>query len=443
MPLDQYLLSDQDVLHFITHGYHIVSTPDIPAVHESVCAQTLRVFQDGNPRDAIWEKIPHLHDVFNHPAVRGALTSLLGEEYAMYSHRHCHLNLSGSDEGRYHQDGTERAFSGWHRPWRRHFRDRTIMAMYYPHDVTEEEGPTAIVPGSQYYHTLSEEEKKREMGFCGKAGDIILVHFDIWHRATANRSDRERIMMKFLFKRTAEPMKPSWQAKSNFKPAFSVKGALPELPLIWEDMWRWHLGEAWPVNQEYSDVDDLIEQMIDELASPTAAHVINTAYMLGRLGLDAIPGLIDALDSAPDEVRERVPIALSAGGEASVESLTHGLLHPDPWIRATAADTIGDIGLPALDALPGVLDALHDYDPWVRHNAAETLGVWGRMALSAQDQLVEALHDDEPFVRFNAATALSQMDLQAVVGSENFQSLLKDDHDMVRHHARELAIRAA
>ena len=36
------------------------------------------------------------------------------------------------------------------------------------------------------------------------AGTVVITHYEIWHRATANRSTRTRYMLKFLFARTQE-----------------------------------------------------------------------------------------------------------------------------------------------------------------------------------------------------------------------------------------------
>ena len=43
------------------------------------------------------------------------------------------------------------------------------------------------------------------------AGTVAITHYDIWHAASANTSDKMRYMLKFLFDRTEEPSAPSWK----------------------------------------------------------------------------------------------------------------------------------------------------------------------------------------------------------------------------------------
>ena len=87
----------------------------------------------------------------------------------------------------------------------RHHRSRWAMAFYYPQDVTMEMGPTAILPASQYYDSAEQAHRRAELPLCGSSGTVTVVHYDLWHRAMANVSDRHRYMVKFLFTRMSEP----------------------------------------------------------------------------------------------------------------------------------------------------------------------------------------------------------------------------------------------
>ena len=224
-------------------------------------------------------------------------------------------------------------------------------------------------------------------------------------------------MMKFLFKRTEEPTAPSWHAASDFDPDFDTlahriepdhpSDVLLRHPLVWEFMWRWMRGE--PLPEWGDDAPVSIDDMMHELNSDDPGVVLNATYSLGRLGKRAVPALMDILLGQDEALRERVPAALSAAGRYAVDPLVHALTHSDDWVRATAADTLGDIGLPALDALPAIRNALSDRDDWVRHNATRALTIWSKAAEIARDDLLTALKDQEPFVGFNALTALEHM----------------------------------
>ena len=61
-----------------------------------------------NPGDGILDRVPKLYQVYDHPKVRGALISLLGEDVQMNSHRHCHINPPGTRSQGWHQDGVLR-----------------------------------------------------------------------------------------------------------------------------------------------------------------------------------------------------------------------------------------------------------------------------------------------------------------------------------------------
>jgi hypothetical protein len=48
--------------------------------------------------------IPELQEIYDSPKVRGALKSILGEDYMMHPHRHPHSNPPGFRTQRWHQD---------------------------------------------------------------------------------------------------------------------------------------------------------------------------------------------------------------------------------------------------------------------------------------------------------------------------------------------------
>ena len=89
----EFLLDDAEVQRFIVDGYLTVHA-DYPArFHDAIYQQIESVFeQEGNPGNNILPRVPQLQHVFEHPAVKGALTSLLGPGYILNPHRHCHLS---------------------------------------------------------------------------------------------------------------------------------------------------------------------------------------------------------------------------------------------------------------------------------------------------------------------------------------------------------------
>ena len=134
------------------------------------------------------------------------LYDTLINDYAINDHRHCHKNPSGSRSQVWHQDSIDGA-----QIQQRHGTSiKQILMMYYPQDVDDRNGPTAIIPGSHLLSNHSRDRTASQGNFkhqvLGKlnAGSVILLHYDIWHAGTKNVSGKIRYMLKFLFDRTSD-----------------------------------------------------------------------------------------------------------------------------------------------------------------------------------------------------------------------------------------------
>jgi hypothetical protein len=172
-------------------------------VYDDITA-VLAARQD-NPGDAILDLVPALHQVWNHPKVRGTLISLLGADYRMNSHRHCHVSPPGMPSQSWHQDGVNK----------RHHQVRTLLGFYYPQEVTADLGPTAVLPGTHFRNAPTDQMAtyanfREQVLLTVPAGTVAIIHYDIWHAGTRNEGNRTRYGCKFLFDRTSEPSAPSW-----------------------------------------------------------------------------------------------------------------------------------------------------------------------------------------------------------------------------------------
>ncbi len=207
MTNNQYLLNDKQIYEFIINGYLILNPKFPKHLNEKIYQKADAL--DTNPGDNILDEIPDLNEIWSNPKVKGVLQSLLGINYTMNPHRHCHMNEPGSVSQTWHQDGLNE----------RHHEIKTVLGMYYPQKVTNNMGPTAIVPGTHFRNAPSDRLatygnfKDQVLGTV-EAGSIIFLHYDIWHAATSNTSDKTRYMFKFLFnknsKATSETVSPSW-----------------------------------------------------------------------------------------------------------------------------------------------------------------------------------------------------------------------------------------
>ena len=449
----RYLLSDDAMRDFIINGYVVVKPALAPDFHKSVFQQTLGLVEKGENlgNNNLLPKVPILQQVFDDPAVHGALTSILGQNYVMNQHRACHYHPPGGKAQDWHKDYPLGGNVRYH-------RTRLAMAFYYPQDVTEDMGATAIQPATQYYMTPSEDAG---LTLCGEAGTVTIVHYELWHRATENISDKIRFMLKFLFCRTEEPQQPSWNAED---PSWEPNRTAPvEHQAMWEHLWKWHHGEQNgkmnpPEGSGSNDFSKLMQELQDELNNEDEAMRLNAAYALGNIGEPAIPTLIEALRQESKSAWNRnldrgdftnpsqldTIYGLAAVGEPAVPALTEVLGGTDWWTRAGAAAALGCMGEPAHSAVPALIEALKDDSEWVCRNAADTLGNIGPLARSAVPALIEALGDNRQVSRWslsdaplreNAMIALAKMGQLPQSAIPSMEEALQDENQYIRSWA--------
>ena len=423
-------LTDEEMRDFIINGYVKVKTDFPPGFHENVYEQLEAMFeQTGNLGNNVLPLIPEIQEVFDHPVVHGAMQGVLGSDYVMHSHRYCHYNPEGSDGQGFHKDtyeGDEQI--------RRH-RCRWTMAFYYPQDVTEDMGPTAVLPGSQYYETGESAHEQPDLSLCGEAGTVAIVHYDLWHRATPNRSDKKRYMLKFLFSRLGEPQAPSWNSDT----ADWHNDKEPDHPEMWESLWDWYYGKQNGTTNGASHAE--VDTLIDALDSDNERSRLNAAYRLGRVGAAAMPTLKQALHGTSDAIRNYAGYALSLTGAPAVPTLIDALQATDDSVRATAAYALADMGKTAQEAIPALTRAVQDSSEWVRRHATEGLGLIGQQISEDIDLsetvevLTNGLQDDYYWIRDNAARALAKLGTRAEPAIPTLVAQLEDENRYVRFHA--------
>ena len=445
----KYLLNDKAMRDFIVNGYVQVEAESPTGLHQSIYQQIEDVFaKEGNPGNNLLPRIPDIQRVFDHPAVVGALTSLLGPGYVMHPHRYCHLNQPGGGGQGWHKD--DYVFDNNVR----HPRFRWVMAFYYPQDVTQDMGPTGILPRMQYYNTISdtnpEKTVEQELPLCGQAGTVSLVNFDVWHRATPNRSEKKRHMLKFQFTRMEEPQAPTWH---NENPTWHPVDADPN-PAVSRHVWDWLSANGTPDangSESSAEASALMAMLSDPDA--TESKCLDAAYRFGEIGEPAVAPLMERLREESEAFAEanieRTPAnvqggnpaelfsahALSAVGAPAVSAL-RGALHEKHWsTRAAAADVLGNIGPAARDSAPAMIETLGDENVWVRRNAVEALGNIAPATLDAVPAVITTLSDTDERVRRNAAVTLAKMGQPANEAIPALMNCLNDEGRYVRYYA--------
>ena len=429
------LLTDSQVQAYLTNGYITVQTAHSPAVHQNIHRQIETLFAtEGNPGNDILPKVPDLYQILRDPAVDGALQSLLGPSYLIHPHRHCHHNPCGSEGQGMHQDSYENDQNV------RHHRTRWTMAFYYPQDVSLDMGPTAILPATQYYNSSEQAYEREELPLCGRAGTVTIVHYDLWHRAMPNASDRDRFMVKFLFTRMGEPRAPSWDHRDG---TWQAEGTDPPTELC-RRAWDWMRGTDGSTSPTATSLDEL-RRALDAEAE---AERLRTVYALAARGEEAMPVLLNALrgeaaarldanlaNAHTNPSQLDAVFALSAVGRPAVPHMVELLGENDWWLRAAAADVLGDLGTTASDTVPHLTRVLDDDDEWVRRNAVEALGNIGPAAAEAVPALSRRLQDSESWIRHNAALALAKIGPTATEAVPALRKNIDDEDRYARANA--------
>ena len=429
-------LTDAQMREFIVNGYLTIKA-DLPrSFHETIYRKTQEyTAQEGNLGNNILPRVPELQAIFEEPAVRGAFTSILGENYAMHSHRHPHRNNPHSDGQGFHKD------SYWGYQKVRHHRPRWAMAFYYPQDSPLEIGPSAVLPGTQYYSTRITKNNDGELALSGEAGTLTIIHFDLWHRGMANLTDKTRYMMKFQFVRMDAPQAPEWNVTDPHWKLEDVDPATPAHQGTWRNVWNWMAGDsnghsAQPANGNLAQhvealgnddasvrshaadqlgvlgesAADAIPQLIQALCDVYEPVRLNAAYALGAIGKPAVPQLIETLNVEDQIKRRMAAYGLAAVGAPAIPALSEALQHTEDTVRVEAAYALAQIGDAAETAIPALIERAKDESVEVRRYLAEAFGGIGPAAAPAVPVLSDLLTSDEDGqTRFEAALALAQI----------------------------------
>ncbi len=440
------LLDDTQMQQFITDGYITVRADYPPEFHQDLYQQIEAMFEsEGNTGNNILPRIPQIQKVFDHPALKGALTSLLGEGYIMNPHRHCHLNPPESQGQHWHKD----CYVFDHNM--RHPRFQWVLALYYPQDTTEAMGPTGLLPGKQFYKKVSHANpqlaSEPAAPLCGEAGTVSLVHFDAWHRAMPNRSTKKRYMLKFQFARMQSPQAPSWSHRDReWKGDVNDKSRAASV-----DVWNWLCGNHSASESDTSE--NGAPALVAALGDKSETVRLNAAYTLGKMGQSVVPVLIDAMRKEtlasieettakpPDNLHGTNPTAgyaaqaLAAIGSQAVPGLIKALDDEDWWVRAMTVDVLTKIGQFAGDAVPVLIERANDKHWWVRRNAIEALGTIESCSSDTTSLLVAALRDEDYRVRRNAALTLAKLGQPADEAIPALVEMLDDENRYNRFYA--------
>ena len=164
------------------------------------------------------------------------------------------------------------------------------------------------------------------------------------------------------------------------------------------------------------------KKWIGQLTDPTKRE--RAAQELIRLGGDAAPALVEALQSRDPNLPPIVGRLLARIGPAAVPALVHNLQNAHPLMRVQVADVMAQIK--DRSVVPPLLDALQGEFYTVRARAAAALGLVGDPQVVPH--LLRALKDPAPEVRAWSALALGKFRDPSTF--DDIAGLLLDDQEI-------------
>jgi HEAT repeat protein len=183
----------------------------------------------------------------------------------------------------------------------------------------------------------------------------------------------------------------------------------------------------WLTGSKHAEARKLVNQLKDVSRRGRAETE------LLRMGAEAVPALIEALQTTDQSLLPLYQGMLVRMGIVATHALTHSLLNEHPIIRARVAEILAQVKDPK--AVPALLSALDGEYFTVRGQAARALGAIGDP--EAVQPLLGALKDEELEVRIEAVQALGKFKLPETFDS--MADLLLEDPQI---EARQAAAQA-
>ncbi|MBC9824027.1 phytanoyl-CoA dioxygenase family protein [Terrabacter sp. MAHUQ-38] len=201
----KYLMTSVEMAHFISHGSFAlegVVPDDLNRRAEAVLDAGIEGHPYGTPVDVVFPVGSFVRELLDLPAVAGAVQSLVGPN-PVIDHHAVHIRPPrGGEAQNLHADAI--------------IDTRTdafdVQLMYYPREVTLEQGGTLSVPGT-HLRRINQTGIGRCQNLAGQtrltcpAGTVVLLHHGIWHGGRRNDSDRPRYMFKIRFNPTVRQLR--------------------------------------------------------------------------------------------------------------------------------------------------------------------------------------------------------------------------------------------
>ena len=418
-------------------------------IHEAIYEKEREAFNAGRYITA--SLIPEILDVIGSPGVVAACDALVGKNWAIVPFTHNTPFPSGSRDQHWHKDDN----GPYNLRKHRHHQAIQIEMLYYPQEVRDDNGPTAVIPYSQYWtfnheenhdnfagadhldfgyqvggmerlpvsgpnstydiddivnrrtaHDIRMREAVANTGWplvapfeaCPlKAGSVVLYSHNLFHRGNHRRDDWQtwkdtpRFMWRFWLYRTTDP----------------DGDALAEVDwraLGIDDMTRVDLSQApddatvlWRHHHHWMRTGRPPESVADQLRDPSGL-----AAQLYAKGEAAETNRIGAA----------YKLACSTDRDSALRVLGEALHDERESVRRAATYGLVALGSEATDVF---LDATESTVKWVRKAGVYGLGDVATLDDRVLDTVIDRLDNDPSvYVRSVAANALGCLGRRAV-----------------------------
>ena len=430
------LLSDDEFQKYLVDGYVILELDSLEeSYHEFLYRKAEGIYRLAGAAksktshldiigDNLRAQIPSIDRLIKDRQVVGALISILGGNYVLHPHNFVHR--SGPADQGFHQDGNlpwnERGHYRSHRPdW--------ALLFYYPQEVTLDNGPTEVLPGTQYWTvdcektdgdwhrgdslgrfderkllghedlTVREQQLEKEIQSLEipqierrvltlPRGSAVICNYDIFHRGSRCLSELPaRYMFKFHFMRTQIPQKAMWDHQVNDRNLDEIHEDLR--PVI-SHLWEWSKG-----SRKSNIIEaNTIEKINEALLTGSENKRVAAAYQLGQIGSGAaLDCLLSALDSEPESVRRAACHGLKASKNVDPSRLVSLTNSERAGTRRMSVYALGDSvysnDKEVIDSLISRLKA--DPDDLVRSNSAYAIGQLARGETKFSAYMIDVL----------------------------------------------------
>lgn len=200
----------------------------------------------------------------------------------------------------------------------------------------------------------------------GKAGTVMLVHHDLFHRASRRLPEVWRPL--FVLRdavRMVEPAGASWTPVGAPKPPEkpplpTEKDQSPEVSALHRTMWRYLIGEGEErdtYQPESLPAGSTVQKLVAKITDENAADIdrLAAAYAAGRTQTPAAVGVLVELLSHPQEsARRAASYGLTVGGSLAADAMIKLLRSPPtiPVRDPPVADNIDEqVSSPSFNAI--------------------------------------------------------------------------------------------